>query len=171
MALLLYRYRHALRLNFTMLRNLCWTRYLTNFYKISFLHWVSIGNFIFINFFPKCSCEAVKCLYFSWPGADMVLHALPCTFVHLPLVYRTPRYVLNITCMGPKSGFYRFSIDYSESSFFLYRCSQFVRNGQCANRCRTRLFLAGLILFTFGVTTNWAGLSLQLGILTFILQN
>ena len=91
MALLLYRYRHALRLNFTMLRNLCWTRYLTNFYKISFLHWVSIGNFIFINFFPKCSCEAVKCLYFSWPGADMVLHALPCTFVHLPLVYRTPR--------------------------------------------------------------------------------
>ena len=91
MALLLYRYRHALRLNFTMLRNLCWTRYLTNFYKISIFHWVSIGNFIFINFFPKCSCEAVKCLYFSWPGADMVLHALPCTFVHLPLVYRTPR--------------------------------------------------------------------------------
>ena len=29
MALLLYRYRHALRLNFTMLRNLCWTLSLT----------------------------------------------------------------------------------------------------------------------------------------------
>ena len=84
MAPLLYRYRHALSLNFTLLSNPCWTHYFTNFYKISFLHWVTISNFIFINFFHKCSYKALKCLYFSRPGADMVLHALPCTFVHLP---------------------------------------------------------------------------------------
>ena len=64
----LYKYKHTLSLNFTMLRNPCWTHYFTNFYKIWFLHWVSLSNFIFISFFQKCSYKAVKCLYFLRQG-------------------------------------------------------------------------------------------------------
>ena len=74
-----------------MLRNPCWGHYFTNFYKISFLHWVSKSNFIFINFFQKCSCKAVKVFIFLGQGPIWCCMHCHARLFHLPLVYRTPR--------------------------------------------------------------------------------